>query len=148
VFSTRRAWNAIPIGALEERLLLGGATLDAGEFWLRLEYRVGLEIDGLRSDDFRGIWCDGFAPEMFQLIHGRPTITGRVWLAKSGHRGGQERWRFSLLLPENVRGEQDIEWAAVLPPDDVTGWLSLDQSQRVMKLDPVAAYPDRSSAAP
>ena len=135
------------IACASEFTLLGGATVDAREFWIRLEYRVGLEIDGLRGDDYRGVWCDGFAPEMFQLIGGRPTITGGVWLGKSGYRGGQEHWRFSLLLPESIRGEQDIEWAAILPHDDVTGWLWLDQSRRLMKLDPAAAYPDRHSPA-
>lgn len=97
--------------------------MDDREFWTRLEYRICGEIVGLRGDDCRGVWCDGFDPEMFQIIDGRPTITGGVWLAKSGRQGLQERWSFSLLLPERVRSEQDIDWAAMLPRDDVTGWL-------------------------
>jgi hypothetical protein len=123
-----------------------GATIDAQEFWSRLEYRVGDEIAGLSGDEFRGVWCDGFIPDTFDITGGQPMVRGRVWLARSGYRGTQEEWRFTLLLPESVRGEEDVDWAAILPPDDVTGWLSLDTSRRVMKVNPAAAYPDRQPA--
>ena len=115
--------------------------MNASDFWSRLERRVCREIDGLRVDGFRGLWCDGFIPEQFEVLDDRPMITGRVWI---GHgRSEQEEWRFSLLLPQGVCEEAHVDWSAALPGDDVTGWLLLDQAQRTMKLDPAAAYPDR-----
>ena len=35
-----------------------------------------------------------------------------------------------------------VNWSALLPPDDVTGWLSLDLDRKAVTIDPRAAYPD------
>ena len=120
----------------------GDESVDAKDFWISLEWRVGSEIDCLRCADFRGLWCDGFIPEQFQVLDARPAITGIVWIAKSGNRGWQQRWRFTLLLPQDVRSEEDLKWADLLPPEDVTGWLSLDPLRQTVMVDPLAAYPD------
>jgi hypothetical protein len=100
--------------------------VDAKDFWSHLEYRVCREIESLRGDDFRGLWCDGFCPEQFELIDDRAAITGRVWMGRGSRE--QEDWRFSLILPEGVGEDADVDWNAVLPADDVSGWLSEDGS--------------------
>lgn len=119
--------------------------MNAEDFWVRLEYRVCREIDGLRGDEFRGLWCDGFIPELLEMVDGRPAMTGRVWMGRGGKH--QEQWRFLVLLPEHITAEADIDWQALFPANDVTGWLSLDQARRMMKVDPSVAYPDREPAA-
>jgi hypothetical protein len=115
--------------------------VDAKDFWVRLEYRVCREIYGLRGDEFGGLWCDGFIPEQFEMVDGRPAMTGLVWMGRGGKH--QEAWRFTVLLPEHVIAEADIDWQAIFPVDDLTGWLCLDQKRKVMKVDSSVAYPDR-----
>ena len=119
--------------------------MDAKAFWARLEYRVCREIDGLRIDEYRGLWCDGFIPEQFQLGDGRLGVTGHVWMGRG--RRHQEQWRFTLLLPEEVTSEAAVDWAATFPPENVTGWLSLDQTKREMIVNPAAARPEGEPAA-
>lgn len=110
------------------------------DFWLYLEYRVCREIHGLRRTDFGGLWCDGFLPDPLQLTDTAAIVSGRVWMGWGSTK--QELWKFSLLLPRSIRTEEDIDWATLLPADDLTGWLSLDKSRRFMKINPIAAYPD------
>ena len=127
--------------------------MDAQGFWDHLEFRVCREIDGLRRTDFRGLWCDGFLPDALEFTDGRPEIAGKVWMGRGGTTG-QELWRFSLLLPRDVKTEADVDWASLLPAEDATGWLVLDKSRQYMKIDPSAAHPDlqlnieRSASSP
>lgn len=115
--------------------------MTSNDFWSRLEYRVCRELDGLGADEFLGLWCDGFIPERFEMIDDRPVITGRVFMGRGSR--DQEEWRFTLLLTQRVCGKADVDWGAALPADDLTGWLSLDQTQRTMKLDLAVSYSDR-----
>jgi hypothetical protein len=120
--------------------------VDAKDFWTYLEYRVCREIDGLRIGQFRGLWCDGFIPEQFELKQGQPVITGRVWMARGGRH--QEQWRFTLVLAPGIASEANVDWATMLPAEDVTGWLSIDPNERELSLDPAAAYRDGPTPAP
>lgn len=47
-----------------------------------------------------------------------------------------------LIAGNRVRSWDDADWDALLPPDDVTGWLSLDVDEKTLRIDPAAAYPD------
>lgn len=114
--------------------------MDAATFWNHLEYRVCREINGLRTDEHRGLWCDGFIPEDSHFDDGPPRVTGRVWMGRGPRH--QEQWRFTLLLPADVTSEADVDWASIFPAEDVTGWLSLDATKREMRIDPTAAKPD------
>lgn len=114
--------------------------MDAQEFWSRLEFRVCREIDGLRRNDFRGLWCDGFLPDAIEFTKPSRRIGGTVWMGWGG--STQELWQFLLLLPQSIKSEADLDWASLLPANDVTGWLSLDKAPRFMKINPSAAYPD------
>jgi hypothetical protein len=122
--------------------------VNAKEFWLKLEYRVCSEIDGLRDGrKFRDLWCDGFDPEQLATVNGLPGMTGQVWMGRGASH--QEVWQFVLVLPGHVRAEEDVDdWATMLPADDVTGWLWLDEAGRTMKVDPLAARPDRNPGSP
>lgn len=126
--------------------------MDAQDFWLHLEFRICGEISGLRRTDFWGLWCDGFLPDPIEFTKPRRRIGGTVWMGWGG--STQELWDFSLLLPRKVKSEAEIDWVSLLPPKDVTGWLSLDKARRFMRIDPSASYPDllpngtRSSSPP
>lgn len=111
------------------------------DFWPHLEHRVCREFSGLRDTSLRALWCDGF---LRHTLHTDtplgPRITGHTWLARGG--SWQEEWDFTLLLPPQTRTLDDIDWLALLPADDVTGWLALDPPNKTMTINPRAAYPD------
>ena len=109
------------------------------EFWNRLEFRVCGEIAGLAGDDFRAWWCDGFIPERIGLVGDQASIIGRVWMC---HGKDQFPWHFAILLENAIDNFDDVDWSALLPPPDVTGWLSLNRQKKEMKIDPQAAHPD------
>lgn len=114
--------------------------MDEAEFWSKLEYRVCREIDGLRSDEFQDHWCDGFIPKTFDA-GGKPAcIRGRVWIGIGGRH--QEAWAFCLVIGD-VPSREAVDWAALLPDDDLTGWLALDAERRLMEIKPRNAHPDR-----
>jgi hypothetical protein len=109
------------------------------EFWLRLEFRICAEIAALADDDFRGWWCDGFIRERMGLVGDRPAIIGRVWMCRGRD---QFPWHFALLLRNAIENIDDVDWQSLLPPPDVTGWLSLNRLRKEAKIDLQAAYPD------
>jgi hypothetical protein len=41
---------------------------------------------------------------------------------------------------------EEIVWAAVLPAEDITGWLSLDFEAKYMKVNPFVAHPHAEPA--
>jgi hypothetical protein len=108
-------------------------------FWESLEFRICREFAGFKDGDLRANWCDGLVPDEYDLRSGQPAIRG---MAYCGH-SGQERWRFTLLLGDDVGSRPDIDWTSLLPADDVTGWLTPRLRDRVLILDPLAACPDR-----
>jgi hypothetical protein len=115
--------------------------MDEQAFWHRLEFRVCREMAGTRQGDLGLYWCDGFTPEIADLVARPPRISGRVWLA----RGGREQWAWAfnlILTPDALSDRGEVDWTRLLPPDDVTGWLSLDWAGKTMKVVPSAAYPD------
>jgi hypothetical protein len=77
-------------------------------------------------------------PEDYQLGSPQPSISGHAWCGA----GGSERWRFTLLLDPCVRTREEIDWAALLPGDRLTGWLSPDPERRTMTIDPLGGRPD------
>jgi hypothetical protein len=87
----------------------------------------------------RYLWCDGFIPEWYLLNDPRPRITGRAWIC-NGPR--QDEWKFALFLSHPVRSRDEIDWAALLPADNVTRWLAVDQRGKRLQIEPSAAVPD------
>ncbi len=96
-------------------------------------------------------WCDGFIPHCIDPE--RRCVIGNVWMV-DGQK--QQQWEFSLMLGENWRNEDvaphhpnplvtlayapleqaDIDWAALLPAQNLTGWLSMDFKHKHLTLDP------------
>jgi hypothetical protein len=107
------------------------------EFWNHLEYRVCLEIEGLKQAELRRYWCDGFIPAWYDLAAPSPRIFGRVWMG-IGPREQQE-WEFILVLRDQVACRQAIEWSTLLPPPDVTRWLTLDPMGKRLVVEPAVA---------
>jgi hypothetical protein len=48
----------------------------------------------------------------------------------------------AVLTGNTASYRTSIAWPALLPADDVTGWLSVHLSRRELIIDPSAAYPD------
>jgi hypothetical protein len=84
----------------------------------------------------RSLWCDGFIPEVYWLDEPTPQITGHAWICTGPK---QDRWKFTLLLHQAVRTREEISWSALLPPDDVTGWLGVDLDHRRIRITPPQA---------
>jgi hypothetical protein len=121
--------------------LLAGELVDANEFWTKLEYRICREIGSLHVGEFRGLWCDGVIPEGLERFTDRCVVVGRAWMGRGARQ--QEKWRFEFVLPPGTMELERVNWHSLLPAEDMTGWLELHQSERLMRITPSAAYPDR-----
>lgn len=114
--------------------------LDEPTFWWKLEYRLCGEFWGMPTKDLRRLWCDGIEPTDYHLTDQSPSITGRFWLGIGPDL--QEKWWFTLLLPKPVSSRENIDWATLLPPDNVTKWIAVEWDQRHIEIDPAVAVPD------
>ena len=108
-------------------------------FWLSLEYRLCHEFAGMPSRYLRSLWCDGITPQFYLLDNEVPKITGRAWICP-GQR--QEEWDFTLFLPHPYESRETIDWAALLPPGNVTCWIALDPHRKILQIEPAAAVPN------
>lgn len=113
--------------------------MSEADYWVSLEYRVCRELAGMPENHLRCLWCDGFVPALYLLDGSMPRITGRAWIC-NGRR--QAEWDFTLLLPHPVKSWDEVDWASLLPPEDVTHWLAVDQRGKRIEIDPAAAVPD------
>ncbi|MFD0686693.1 hypothetical protein [Actinomadura fibrosa] len=111
--------------------------MDGPDFWLRLEYRVCSELEGFEDRRIRFLSCDGLSPEHIDLEAPEPCIRGRAWI--HGHQ--DSRWTFTLFIGQ-PRSEAEIDWPALLPAEDRTGWLTPDVAARTLTMSPLASLPD------
>jgi hypothetical protein len=109
------------------------------DFWSCLEYRVCRELQGSLDPQLRYFWCDGFLPEDYLIAGEPPTVSGQAWICRGS---SQDRWEFTLVLPRPIGSRADIDWAALLPPEDMTGWLSMDRTARRIRIEPGIAVQD------
>ncbi len=112
--------------------------MDEELFWTVLEGRVSRELDGIRRKGRRTLWCDGIDGHSYDLDGDPPKIEGWCYCGSSG----QELWKFTLFLPAPVASREEIDWASLLPPDNVTCWLAFDEERKVLQVEPGAAVPD------
>ena len=115
------------------------------EYFGHLEMRVSRELAGMRREELRRMWCDGFLPEKFVVTGSGSHVAGKVWMDDG--RGHQSLWNFVLLLGPSRVERAAVEWAELLPVEDTTGWLYLDFERRFMKIKLSAAYADRAPDA-
>ena len=112
--------------------LYKGGVMTESEFWSALEVRLTREFAGTQEGLDKGIWCDGFIPEEYHLAVMEPKITGRVWICLGSH---QDEWRFEMCVKGQARLASEIDWALQLPSDNVTGWLTYDDSRQEIRID-------------
>jgi hypothetical protein len=119
---------------------IGSASVDDVEkdFWIALEYRICREFTGFEDRILRNLWCDGLIPEEYDLQADGPRIRGTARCGPSG----QDLWEFTLLIGSGATAPANIDWSSLLPPDDVTGWLSPHLREERLVIDPHSAYPD------
>jgi hypothetical protein len=108
------------------------------DFWVALEYRICREFAGFEDGSLRWLGCDGLMPEEYDLDADEPRIRGTARCGQSG----QELWGFTLLIGPGATSPRNIDWSSLLPPEDVTGWLSPHLRERRLVIDPGSAYPD------
>jgi len=108
-------------------------------YWVSLEYRICREFAGMADGHLRNLWCDGFIPEWYLLNDAIPRITGRVWIC-NGPR--QDEWKFTLFLPHPVGSRDQLDWVSLLPTENATRWLAVDQRGKRIEIEPSAAVAD------
>ncbi len=113
--------------------------MDEAYFWGILEYRLCREFEGMTDRHLQYMWCDGFTPMQYLLDDAVPRITGQAWICNGSH---QAKWEFTLFLPHPVGSVEAIDWATLLPPENVTRWLAIDQASGRIQIEPAAAVPD------
>lgn len=113
--------------------------MDEQQFWVSLEFRLCGEFAGLPERRLRYWWCDGFIPIEYIFDGDSPRITGRCWIC-NGPQAAE--WEFALLLRQSPQARENIDWASLLPPKNVTRWMSFDERRQYIEIDPAVAVPD------
>jgi hypothetical protein len=112
--------------------------IDESDYWVALEYRICREVEGFAEEPLRRFWCDGLEPLCYHLDPPEPCVRGRAWFGPTG----QDVWDFTLLLDPATRARSDVDWAALLPDERLTGWLSPRPHDRRLVIDPLGGHPD------
>ena len=110
-------------------------------FWTSLEYRICAEFEGFADRQLRYCWCDGLVPQEYDLDGVEPQISGMAWCGQTG----QEQWQFTLILGQRATAREHINWPALLPSDQLTGWLTPDPQNKTLRIDPLSGYLSRLS---
>lgn len=110
--------------------------MDEKDYWVALEYRVCREFDRVPRNGVRYLWCDGFMSERYVLDGPAPLVEGLAYIC---HGPRQDEWEFTLFLPRPAASPEDVDWAALLPPENAVRWLSLDRHNKRVRIEPAAA---------
>jgi hypothetical protein len=113
-----------------------GGSIQEPEFWKRLEYRICAELAGLADRQLRHYWCDSLVPGDYDLARAEPRISGVAWCG----RNGQEQWQFTLITGQQATPREHINWPALLPSDQLTGWLTPDPQNKTLRIDPLSGH--------
>jgi hypothetical protein len=107
------------------------------EFWLALEWRICRELSGMGDAVLRPMWCDGIHGAIVQPEASPAYMSGTIYIAKDG----QTAMPFTMALPNNIASTDDIVWSALMPPEDMTAWLSVDTKRKLVTIDLSKAEP-------
>jgi hypothetical protein len=113
------------------------------EFWSALERRICRELKGMNDNILRHMWCDGICGAMASVPNiVRPEadpvyMYGTIWIGKDG----QTPMQFTMALPDNIASKDGIVWSSLMPPEDMTAWLSVDLKRELVTIDPSKAEP-------
>lgn len=111
--------------------------VDERRFWSALEWRTGGEMARDEACARAGLWCDGYAPQGLDREAQPHRIRGRVYVVFGP--GRDESWTFELLLPAPVARLEEVDWSAILPEPEDTGWLTIDHDRRHLTVVPADA---------
>ena len=109
--------------------------MNEADFWVHLEFRLSAELEGMDDRTLRHWWCDGF--NTLHLDTERGCFIGTCWMV-DGQK--QQMWDFALYLGDEPCDRERINWAALLPDDELTGWVDLDFKRKIVTLRPANAY--------
>ena len=116
--------------------------MDESQFWLKLEFRVSGELRQMRDKHLRHLWCDGFDPVGVESDSHGAWIVGRAWIMGDD----DSKYSFRLRIGEPGSSRPDRDWAALMPDEESTAWLSLDRSSQRIEIDPFVTIPDDEAA--
>jgi hypothetical protein len=107
------------------------------EFWGALERRICRELRGMTDNALRHMWCDGICgpmasvPNIVRPEAGPAHMYGTVWIGKDG----ETPMQFIMALPKNITSKDGIVWSTLMPPEDMTAWLSVDLKRELVEID-------------
>src|SRR4051812_43895846 len=101
--------------------------MEKDQYSLLLEHRISKEFLGMATPGLSRLWCDGVILEAYLLDESPPRILGHAWIVEGQE---QQEWKLELLLPPSMRSQESIDWAALLPAENVTRWLAVDRASR------------------
>jgi hypothetical protein len=78
-------------------------------------------------------------PEECDLVGPRPMIRGRAVIDGGWYPG---YWAFRLILPRPVADRDSINWDELLPPRNMTRWMSFSEEEKWIEIEPGVAVPD------
>ena len=107
------------------------------DFWLALEWRICRELSGMTDNDLRHLWCDGVRGDIVRREAEPAYMSGTIWIG----RDGQTEMQLTMALPEDIAGKDAIVWSELMPPEDMTAWLSIDLKRKLVAIDLSRAAP-------
>ena len=106
-------------------------------FWTALEWRICRELSGMTDNALRHRWCDGVRGDIVRREAGPACMSGSIWIGKDG----QTEMQFTMALPDNIASKDGIVWSTLMPPEDMTAWLSVDLKRKLVAIDLSKAEP-------
>jgi hypothetical protein len=106
-------------------------------FWRALERRICRELEAMSDNALRHMWCDGVRGDIVRREVGPACLCGSIWIGKDG----QTATQFTMALPDNITSRDDIVWSKLMPPEDMTAWLSVDVKRKLVTIDLSKAEP-------
>ncbi len=107
--------------------------MSEADYWVSLEFRVCREFAGMEECRKLGLWCDGITPYGYAFELDRPVVTGSAWI---GVRRSMDEWSMTLVPPGQPGARFGVDWDSLLPPDGVTGWLTVDLEGQHIEIEP------------
>ena len=100
-------------------------------FWPALERRICRELKGMNDSILRHMWCDGIRGDIVRPEAGPAYMYGTIWIGKDG----QTAMQFTMALLDNIASQDGIVWSTLMPPEDMTAWLSVDVKRKLVAID-------------
>jgi hypothetical protein len=102
------------------------------EFWVALEYRLSREFGRLPAKDLRFLCCDGLEPaDALVSASGASWVTGRDLISEDdGSSFVDYRFELGPVVPQR----SEIDWGALLPDDNSSGWLYVDRARKELRM--------------